>query len=88
VHKDYLKTIETSVKAAGNGITLAADALSLCECLRQDPGTDVRSIIDKMRKIAGQAHRDARDTSKEFNAIRSALLQVCIRNTISIVFVD
>ena len=88
MYQDYLKDIEPSVKVAGHGITFAADAVSLCKCLIQDPSTDVRPFIYELRQIASLAHGDAEDTYEKFSAVRGTLLLVCIWNTISIRFVD
>jgi hypothetical protein len=84
VGKDYVKAIATSITVAGHGITFAVSAVGLCESLIQHPGTDVGSFIDEMRKIARSAHNDAKDTYNKFSAVRRALLQACICDTISI----
>lgn len=78
VGKDYVKAIEISVKVAGHGIAFAAEVFSLCECLSQDPDIDLRSYIDEMKTVVQRARGDADATHKQFCAIRSKLLQVCI----------
>jgi len=76
VYTDYLEAIEMSVKVAGHGITFAADAVSVCECLSQDPSNDVCSFINEMKTIAGLAHGEAEDTYNKFRAVRGTLLLV------------
>lgn len=69
---------------AGHGITFAADAVNLCEHLTQHSGADVRMFIDEMRQIARLAHKDAKNSSEKFSAVRQTFLQVRIHNTISL----
>jgi hypothetical protein len=67
-----------SGKAASHGISTTAEIVYLCDCLSQDPGTDVRSYIDEMQTVVQKAHDEAEATYKEFGVIRSKLLEVCI----------
>jgi hypothetical protein len=68
--------IPVEKEVAGHGITFAADAVSLCEYLTQDPGADVRLFIDEMRKISDQVHDGAEDTYKKFSAVQGTLLLI------------
>lgn len=72
-----------SVKMAEHGIVFAVDAVSLCERLSGHSGKDIRLFINEMRKIARQAHGDAKNTSDKFSDVRRTLLQVCIQDSFS-----
>jgi hypothetical protein len=63
---------------AEHGIVFAVDAVSLCERLSGHSGKDICLFINEMRKIARQAHGDAKNTSDKFSDVRRTLLQVCI----------
>jgi len=77
--KSYRSAIRKSLKTANDGISLAEDAITLCDILfkAEDSSKDIAAFVDSMIGIATAAHIRAEATSNQFRDIRSGLLQLC-----------
>jgi hypothetical protein len=76
--KSYRSAIRKSLKTANDGVSLADDAITLCDILlnAQDSSNDIALFVNSMIDTAITAHHRAKATSTQFRNIRSGLLQV------------
>ena len=78
----YIQAIEMSLKIAGDGYSLASDAVDVCEFV-VDPTTDpedLREYIDDMKGKAKEAHQDCKEVSEKFRAVQAGIFEVCCCN--------
>lgn len=78
VANKFIKTLEMTVRNAGNGFALANDTIALCESLNVYPAADVLRFVEEIRPKAQQAYGEALDTSNVFESVRQELLEVRI----------
>jgi hypothetical protein len=75
----YYRALDMSIKTVEDGYTFSSDSEYLCDFLLDPKNTveELQEFINDMRKIAKQAHEDAKVMSEMFRGVRQNLNQVC-----------
>ncbi len=75
----YFQSIDRSIETSEQGVTLATNAVYLCDFLCMDvPTVALIAFINDMRAIACNAHQNASSAMHNFREIRKGLLEVSI----------
>jgi hypothetical protein len=76
-----MKAVESSVKTAQYGITLASNFIWLCENLNKDDASDVLMFLDEAATIGNKAIDQAQSTLDAFRNVQESFRRVRIHET-------
>ena len=74
----YYRALDLSIKTVEDGYTFSTDSEFLCDYLHDPNNTveELQEFIGDMRKMAKQAHNDAKVMSEMFRRVRQNLSRV------------